>query len=374
MKACILSSVHPAFDTRIFYKEAKTLAQAGYEVVLIARHNKEEIVEGIRVVPLPTYASRLRRMLGSARVLRLALKERADVYHLHDPELLPAGVLLKMLTRKNVIYDAHEHYPAYILHKNWIPCPLRKPASRLFGLVEPLLVRRLDYVIYTTSLVGERYKGMRIRSEGIANYPEYEMFANMRAGEYRESKIILFLGGISRDRGILELIHAFGRVAKKGSDARLLLVGWIFPPSFKEDITSLISELGMEGNIKLVDPVPYQEARRILSEASLGVVTFLPFPNNVVGLPNKLFEYMASGLPVVASDFPLYREVVSEAGCGILVDPTSPDEIANAIETILSDKQRWLEMSQRARRAFKEQYNWNSEAKKLLQVYRELLS
>ncbi len=96
-KVCILTSVHSLFDIRIFHKQAKTLAKAGYDVTLIVQHTRDEVIEGIKVIALPKPKNRFHRMIGLVfRVFRLALTQKADVYHFHDPELLPVGVLLRL--------------------------------------------------------------------------------------------------------------------------------------------------------------------------------------------------------------------------------------------------------------------------------------
>ena len=126
-KVCILTSVHTPFDTRIFHKQAKSLLKAGYDVTLIAQHDRDELVGGIRIIALPKPKNRLRRMLGTWRVCKLAFKQKAEIYHLHDPELLQIGLLSKILGKK-VIYDVYEEYPKHedkdSGYLSFISCPL----------------------------------------------------------------------------------------------------------------------------------------------------------------------------------------------------------------------------------------------------------
>jgi glycosyltransferase involved in cell wall biosynthesis len=178
---------------------------------------------------------------------------------------------------------------------------------------------------------------------------------------------------MSKIRGIIELIEAFGIVAKKYPQWRLSLVGNASPPSFGKEIEELISELGLQENIKLIPWVPYEEKERFSSEASIGVVTYLPYPNNISCLPNKLFDYMLVGLPVIASNFPLYKEVVDENNCGLIVDPTKPEEIAAAIEYLIEHPEEARKMGKNGRKAVLEKYNWEKESKKLLAIYERVL-
>ena len=153
-KICIITSVHPPFDTRIFHKEAQTLVQAGYKVVLIAPHDKEsESVGGVHIMGLPRYKRRFYRPFNWWRILRMALRQKANVYHFHDPELLPVGLLIKLFAGKPIIYDVHEHYPEMILTKQWIPAWLRRMISVLFEYLENSLASFIDALVVVNDCV-----------------------------------------------------------------------------------------------------------------------------------------------------------------------------------------------------------------------------
>jgi glycosyltransferase involved in cell wall biosynthesis len=370
-KVCILTSVHMPFDGRVFHKEAKSLVRAGYEVVLIARHDKEETVAGVRVVPLPQPKSRRQRMTKVLwRLYRLAVRENADVYHFHDPELMTVGLLLKLRGRK-VIWDVHEHYPNSILDKYYLARPLRRVISKSFDVFERAVVRFFDYVVYTTPFVGARYQKMKVRSGRIENYPLLEL---SEAFERDPQERIVYLGGMSRMRGLLEVLDAFAVVAKKYPRWELCLVGSCSPASFEKEMRDRVSTLGLGANVKFIPWVPYEEKERLSSQAAMGVITYLPYSNNTSCLPNKLFDYMLVGLPVIASNFPLYREVVEPSHCGLIVDPSKPEEIARAMEYLIEHPQEARQMGENGRRAVREQYNWEKESEKLLQIYEVVLN
>ncbi len=371
IKVCHLTSGHIPFDTRIFHKEAKTLAKAGYNVSLIAQHNKEEVVEGVRIVPLPKPRNRFERMTKVVwKLLRLALKEKADIYHFHDPELIPIGLTLKLFGKK-VIYDVHEHYPNSILDKFWIPKRLRQIVSKLFTLFEKTSGPFFDYIVYTTPIVGNRYKKMKVRTKRIENYPLIKL---SKYSEKKTKKYIIYLGGMSKSRGICELLRAFTLVIKKYPTWELYLVGKVTPESFAKEINNLISNLNLKEKIKLISWVPYEKKERYSSQASLGIVTYLPYANNMSCLPNKLFDYMLVNLPLVASDFPLYKEIVEENKCGICVDPTNPQRIAEAIEYLIEHPNEAKKMGDNGKKAVLEKYNWERESGKLLEIYSSLLN
>lgn len=369
-KVCVLTSVHIPFDGRVFHKEARSLAKAGYDVVLIARHDKDEVVDGVRVVPLPEPRGRLQRMTKVLwRLYRLAIRENADVYHFHDPELMVVGLLLKLRGRR-VIWDVHEHYPNAILDKYYIARPLRRAISKSFDLFERVTVRFFDYVIYTTPFVGARYQKMKVRSGRVENYPIVEL---SRAFKPDPQEKIIYLGGMSPIRGLVEVVEAFSIVAKKHPSWELYLVGLYQPPSFEHQLKDLVARRGIKANVKFIAWVPYEEKERLSSQGSMGVITYLPYSNNTSCLPNKLFDYMLVGLPVIASNFPLYREVVEPDHCGIIVDPSKPEEIARAMEYLIERPEEARQMGEHGRRAVLEKYNWEKESERLLRIYDTVL-
>ncbi|HON90881.1 MAG TPA: glycosyltransferase family 4 protein [Sedimentisphaerales bacterium] len=366
VKVCVLTSVHIPFDGRVFHKEACSLAKAGYEVVLIARHDKEESVCGVRIVPLPKPRNRLHRMTVVLwRLYRLAVRENADVYHFHDPELMIAGLLLK-LGGKKVIWDVHEHYPNAILDKYYLAKPLRRIVSTLFDWFERAVARFYDYVIYTTPFVGARYRKMKVHSGPIENYPILEL---SKPFERNPQDKIIYLGAMSKIRGLLEVIEAFSQVARRHPSWELCLVGSSRPQTFEQEMKIAAAQLGVQASVKFIEWVPYEEKERLSSQASIGVITYLPHSNHTSCLPNKLFDYMLVGLPVIASDFPLYREIVEPNRCGILVDPSKPEEIARAMEYLIEHPQEARQMGDNGRRAVLEKYNWEKETERLLHIY-----
>lgn len=366
-KICVITTVHPAFDTRIFHKEIKSLLRAGYNVSLIATHDKDENLDGVEIKSLPAWRGRLKRLANSIKALKLARSEDFDAYHFHDPEFLPFSVLLSRLTGKPVIFDVHEDYPNSIRDKYWIPRPLRNVVARLYEIVEGVCLRFIDVVVYTTPIVGRRYPGAK-KKVRIENYPPVEIFMDVLPQESKEMRFV-FTGTISRIRGIFVLAEAFRLTNLKYPEAKLVLVGWFRPPKLEDEIRGLFKEWGMEDSVEILPGIPHQEMGRFLAGSLGGMVTFLPFGGHTSHLPIKIFEYMASGIPVIASDFPLYREVIAGSKCGILVNQDRPQEIADAMMSLIKDRGSALEMGRRGRKAFEDKYNWNSEGEKLVKLY-----
>jgi glycosyltransferase involved in cell wall biosynthesis len=279
------------------------------------------------------------------------------------------GLVLKVLHKK-VIWDAHEHYPNAILDKCWIAKGLRRAVSRAFDLFERAVVRFFDYVIFTTPVVGARYERSKVRSGSVENYP---IVALSQSPESERTDKMIYLGAMSRARGLVEVVEAFARVVKQHPTWKLSLVGSARPAVFAEELKALAKERGAGVHVEFVPWVPYDRKERLSSEASIGLVTYLPYSNNTSCLANKLFDYMLVGLPVIASDFPLYRQVVETSRCGLLVDPANPTAIAEAMTHLIEHPDEAHEMGENGRRAVLERYNWDAEGKKLLSIYEAVL-
>jgi glycosyltransferase involved in cell wall biosynthesis len=289
----------------------------------------------------------------------LLLRKRADVYHLHDPELFWVALLLRAL-RRRVLYDAHEDLPEQILDKAWSPRPLRGPLSLLSRVLLRVASRGLSGVVAATEGVARGFRG---RVSIVRNYPIVSLFPP-RSGSDPAWITLIYVGGIAFPRGLREMVEAVARLPGTrlhlvgplaGSDERAYLE--------KQDPTRVLVEPWMQ-------PLDVYER---LGGADIGIALLHSIPRYRDALPVKMFEYMAAGLPVIASDFPLWRQILEEPGAGLLVDPSDPQAIAAAIDRLVADPALRRAMGERARRAAVEHYNWRTEGERLLQVYREVL-
>jgi len=360
-----LTTVHGRYDVRIFHKQCRSIAAHGYDVTLVVQDGKgDENRDGLRILDLGLPPSgRVRRILLSPwRAYRSLRRAPADIIHFHDPELLPVGFLLKR-GKYHVIYDSHEDVPRDILSKYWIPAPLRKMLSSLFEKLENCIAKRLDAVVGATPFIAKRFQRINPNSIAVNNFPIQEEFRP--AIEPRPfSRTVCYIGGITRVRGSSELIESLSILR----DVTLIMCGPFESKAYEEELMSL-------PGWKYVDyrgVVGRNEVRKIMACSALGVVTFLPSPNHTDSQPNKIFEYMAAGLPLVASNFPLWRQIVEETQCGVCVDPASPAEIAQAIAKLLSNEAMCREMGKAGEEAVKSRFNWLNESKKLLNLYGEL--
>jgi glycosyltransferase involved in cell wall biosynthesis len=364
-KICHITTVHPLFDVRIFHRECKTLVQQGFDVALIARHEGDVVVEGVRVLGLPTPKNRLSRMvLLTLKAFLRALKENAAVYHFHDPELLLVGLALRCLG-KRVVYDVHEDVPRDILEKEWIPETVRRPIAKIIEVLENWAARRMSSLVTVTPYILERFLRLRCSAIDVRNYPLLAELYAPGAPWREKERVVCYVGSICGFRGLFDMVNAIEK-----TDGRLLLAGSFSIEAEKGQAKRLqgwrhVEELGQ---------IDRPEVRRTLARSMAGLAVIHPNLNLVNGLLVKIFEYMAAGIPVVTSHFPLWREIVEGNNCGVCVDPLNPFAIAEAVQWLFDHPAEAEAMGRRGRQAVEEQYNWSSESRKLIALYDRLLS
>lgn len=366
-KVCILTSGHDAFDTRVFHREAKSLAAAGFDVTLVCSHNRDEQVDGVKILGVPMPRSRLDRVcLTSTRVLGRGLRQEADVYHFHDPELIVAGLLLKLWGKK-VIYDVHENLPKILRGRTYLPPFLRPLISVTAGIFELLASRSFDAIVAASDGFQQRFAG-HARAVAVRNFPAASGAVRRQRPRGPEQDFrLVYAGVIGESRGVVEVIRALEYLPNPES-VSLVLCGQIAPPEFESEL-KLLRQFG---RVRCLGYLDYGSLVETIAEADVGMVCDAPLPNSLDSMPNKLFHYMGCGIPVVASNFPLWRRIVETHECGIIVDPLDPRDIARAIEFMQKNPEQRKKMGENGRRAVQELYNWEAESGRLLGVYREL--
>lgn len=361
-----LTSAHPRDDIRIFLKQCQSLVKHANAVTLVVADGLgKEDKDGIRIMDVGPSSGRLDRMLNTTgRVYSQAAVLDADVYHLHDPELISVGLKLKRLGKK-VVFDAHEDVPKQLLGKHYLGPVTKRLLSFLFAVYERVVCRKLDGIITATPNIRDKFLRINRNTIDINNFP---MFGELEAGVGWDSKAneVCYVGGIAAIRGIREVVAA---MAKLHPRIRLNLVG-----GFAESDVEM--EVRMAPGWQQVNPLGVCDragVRDVLARSRAGIVTFLPVPNHIDAQPNKMFEYMSAGVPVIASHFPLWREIIEGNQCGLCVDPLQPEQIAAAIDYLIDHPEEARRMGENGRRAVMERYNWAIEERKLQTFYEGLL-
>ena len=369
-------------DSRV-EKEARSLIGAGYRVTVVA-----DAAEGLPSrerrgrIDVRRLDRRLRRMPGvrflvhEARLARALRALKPDVLHAHDSNALIAVGLAARSLGVPFVYDAHDL---------WLGRPRRERGHVYFALnqllyriVEGLLVPRAAVTITVSEPIvrhlRRRYRLRRV--ELVPNYPEpgsagarSELRSLVGGGSIgHRGAVVLYLGGLMAGRGLEQLVGAIGLAPS--TELAILGDGPLAP-----DLLRRAAGVGAADRVHLLAPVAPEEVTAYAASADVGVSPIVPSCLNYrYSLPNKLFQYMAAGIPVVASDLPQVREVVDGARCGVVVDTTRPSAIARAIEQLASDPAEARAMGTRGRAAVEERYHWAAAGAVLVRAYAGLIA
>lgn len=367
VKVCHVTSAHASRDVRIFHKECVSLAKAGYETYLVARGESRE-EKGVHVVGLgEAPAGKIKRMTSFAKaVYRKALEIDADIYHLHDPELLPWGIRLKKHGKK-VIFDSHENTLEQMEEKCWIPFFLRKPVSAIYRQYATKQFKVFDCLISVTPHIVRQLGAINDNVVQITNYP---VLSDCKLPEKtcHDCLKICFTGGISAQWSHAQIIDCLPEVEK----ATYLLCG-IAESSYLQKLQQL---QGWE-KVDYRGVLPPEEAKKIQRQSDVGIALLLPNRNTngkegTIG-NTKLFEYMMSGLPVICTDFDLWKAVIDQYNCGVYIDPSDRTALINALEYIRLHPGEARQMGLNGRKAVEQEFNWGTQEKKLLALYERIL-
>jgi len=367
-RVCHLSSVHVATDTRIFYRYCKHLTE-NYAVTLIAVHPKEEINQGIHIIPFRRFKNKLPRVcLTWFLMFFKAIRVGADLYHIHDPELIPCGLLLRLMGKK-VVLDIHENVAEDIFDKPWIPA--KKVLYSCFHFFEKRAVKRMPVILAEQSYE-TRYQKMGADFTTVLNYVDLPFFRPFSENVNRTSNRIFYMGILLESRGLQQIAEALFMLKKQGHIIEFDVVGELYS-SLEKQLHALPFWNDVSAHIHFHGRLTLEKGYEISRKAAVGMCIIQPMKNSVESYPTKMFEYMAIGLPQVTSHFPLYRSVVEENNVGICVDPSNAHEIATAILSIMQDSARAENMRQCGLQAANK-YVWAGEMEKVFTLYNRLLT
>lgn len=369
VKVCHMTSAHAQEDDRIFCKECVSLAKAGYEVYVVACGESYD-KNGVHIVGVGEISgNRLKRMTeGAKSVYRKALELDCDIYHFHDPELLPYGVMLKKKGKK-VIFDSHERYTYQLRDKPYLPKWISVPLAKLYGLYENHVLHQLDAVIFPCTMDGGNpFEGLCRRTPIISNAAILdEFYYRFDPNSNKKSQQICYVGGLTEARGITA-----DMIAAKKAGAVLALAGDFSSEEYHHTLCDMPEYACVDYRGKL----NRKQVADLIAESKVGLCTLLDRGQylhlDTFGI--KVFEYLSMGVPVILSKSDFNCRMVEKYQFGVCVDPENTDEIAEAIRHLIDHPEEAKHMGENGRKAVKEEFNWGVEEKKLLRLYEAIMS
>ena len=367
IRICHVTSVHRSNDNRIFQKECVSLAEAGYDVTLVApgESREEKGVHVVGVGPMPS-SPRERLLRGAFRASTQAAEDlNCDIYHVHDPELLP--FVLRMARKgKRTIFDSHEHYAEMIREKDYLGHLGQQVIPGLYRRYETHVLRHLDAVVVPCTLSGRNvFEGRARRTVYVDNLPRLEQFPDQPLPLTEENRnTVGYIGGLSPDRGIEQMIRACHRAG-----ARLTMAGVV-----GEDYLARLRAMPEFAWVNFAGAIPSTEIPAFCRRFRVGLCLLLDQGQfwKLDNMPTKVYEYMGAGRPLIVSSTASARRLTEEYDCAVCVDPENVDQTAEAIRSLLDDPERAAAMGRNGWQAVRSRFNWQSEEKKLLALYEEL--
>src|SRR5580704_2138436 len=363
---CHFSTAHSQLKSRSFHRECMPLAAVGMTVRYVTPADIKGQRNGVDFVALQRTHSRVRSLFAPGMLIRTLLQQNANLYHFQDPELLPVALVLKVIFRKRVVYDAYEDFPSMALNKRSLPAILRPLAAKSVAALECLAACCLDGVMTADPLTLRRFaRSGKSHKLVFFNFPNLDLFPTPRANTKKFD--VVYRGGLSERAGTLLLLEAMRLLAERGKPARLLLIGYFDDARFEIELRKRIREFELSANVELRGRMEHEDMAEALSEARIGVSPLQDIPKFRLNIPVKIFEYWACGLPVIASDLAPIRPFFRNVGGGFLCRPGDAAELAQTIRWLLDHPDAAARMGRLGRAATVQRLNNQKEVHKLRQ-------
>ena len=345
-----ISSVHKSNDVRVFHKFALSLSDKFSSFLITCDGSLTRIDSGVKVIDLGNARCLIRLFVKLPLIVLHAVKNKANICILHDPELLLIALPLKLFNIK-VIYDVHEDYPNQILNKHYLPNKIKKPVSFFFDKFEKLIAQRLNGISCATKTIESKFKEHHTSPVTIYNYP----IITESKSVIKRDNIVSYIGNISKCRGISQMI----KLSKHSNYYTLQIAGVCHNKTLLKDI-ELLKNRGI-----YVGFLNRAGVSNLLYKSKVGLLLLDSTENYLESLPIKMFEYMSHGIPIIASDFPIWRNIIDGHKCGFLVDPYDINSINKLIISLMNNDNLFKTMSDNCFKAAKVHFNWLTEKNKL---------
>lgn len=372
MTICHITSMHEFNDDRIFERAARGLRSLDNRVLLIAPYEGNAEIEGIEIIGLKKRNGVSRRILSSFEAYRKARKINADIFHFHDPDLMPWMVFLSM-SGKNVVYDVHENYESR-LYKIPLPAFLKNLSAKIYRKLENLFGRSYSGLTVVTESMKNLFKNVKKPIAITGNVVYLDRLKNISLNTGKESKFTIYTSGTnSPSRNCIKTIEALPIILKEVPDVQLKFVGRYYPKDYNNKLKEKAEELAVGKNVIIEGLIPWEENFIRTARAHIGCVFYEDNLNNRITLPNRLFEYMFCGVAVLGEDFPEVKKVLKEAGAGLTVNSSDPNSIAENAIYMLKNPEIMTEMGRKGRVAVLEKYNFENSLNELMNFYNKIL-
>lgn len=370
---CVISTVHRPDDVRIYYKEILSLANAGYKIVFIVQELPgAKVHRNVQMHFLPPGSGLKHRVKNLLRAFRSAKNIDCKVLHIHDPELILIAFPLKLLYRKKIIYDLHEIHSNEIKYKPYLPKVVSYPLSFLFWLFEKIAIHSFDKIILAEAGYAAYFplKNSVIIQNFIPS--EYVLPKPVKYFEAGQAIKLVYLGTITKIRGIFEILELTMLLKNEGVKIELQIIGPFYPKSLRREVERYIEKNHLQDSVRIRGVLTFPEAQQIIKQCDIGLIFLHPILNNLTILPVKLFEYMANGLVVLMTKFPLWEEFNQKYQCGMTLDIFNLNSEIKRVISFFDDINLLNLMRKTNIETVRQNFVWEIEEKKLLTLYAEL--
>ncbi|MCB0723902.1 MAG: glycosyltransferase [Ignavibacteriae bacterium] len=370
MTICHVTSMHPFNDDRIFERACKGLNSIGDKVILIATHDGDIVIDGIGILGLKKRKGLSRRILSSFEAFRKARTVKADVFHFHDPDLIPWMLILSFLNRK-VVYDVHENYESRAVKLP--PLFLRKVYAKIYRKLENMLSSGFSGLTVVTPSMKNLFRGVNKPIEVTDNVVYVSRLKDVELPAEKNKKLTIYTSGTnSKYRNCLQTIDALPHILREVPDIRMMFAGRYYPEDYRSLLNKRAEDLGVSEYVSIEGMMSWEENFKRTAGAHIGCVFYEDNLNNRVTLPNRLYEYMFCGVAVLGEDFPEVRRVLEDSGAGLCVNSNSPESIAGKAIYMLKNPDVMIEMGRKGREAVLKKYNFENELMRLDQFYKKI--
>jgi glycosyltransferase involved in cell wall biosynthesis len=369
---CVITSIHADYDIRV-YKHCLSVRRLGYRTVLVSPWTPRNIPDGIEHVTIPYSRNVLNRLKNWLRLWSLLRKVKADLYHFHDLDLLPFMTFWHLATGKPVVYDVHENYPDEMLYRYSLPRPLAWMLSRSVYWTERICASIIRNVVFVVDAQRKTAAPRWLNTATIRNFASLDLGRDAKDDLETRPPTVIFSGNAYEENGVMLLLDVAAIMLSRRGYVRFHITDRFrfHHQELRKKVVQRISEPPLASYVSLVPNVASDRIMDNLNLATIGVSFNLRVPSQCKALPTKLFEYMAAGLAIVATDLPNNVAYIRAARCGLLGRPEEPETLADAIGWLLDHPGEMTAMGRRGRKAFLEHFNWEAQDAALEGLYQK---